>query len=115
MELTIDFLKQMAIRVYDVVSPLLGTEEAKIGSRKGAGGDISMNIDIAAENAIIEMLEANNADLLLISEEIGEKLIGDKEKAKKNRILIIGAFSSTSIKAIVDIGFYHSVMMFVYG
>ncbi|MBY8984730.1 MAG: hypothetical protein KGD65_06675 [Candidatus Lokiarchaeota archaeon] len=89
MGLTIDFLKQIAINVYDVVSPLLGTEEAKKGDNKGAGGDISMNIDIVAENAIIETLDNANVDLLLISEEIGEKFIGDKEKAKQNQSILI--------------------------
>ncbi len=89
MELTIDFLKQIAINVFDVVSPLLGTKEAAKKSKRGAGGDISMNIDIVAENAIIETLEHASVDLLLISEEVGEKFIGDKEKAKKNHSTLI--------------------------
>lgn len=89
MELTIDFLKQIATKVYDVVSPLLGTEEAKKRYKKGAGGDVSMNIDIIAENTIIEALNDANVDLLLISEEIGEKYIGDKEKAKQNQSILI--------------------------
>ncbi|MHA2180236.1 MAG: inositol monophosphatase family protein [Promethearchaeota archaeon] len=89
MELTIDFLKQIALKVFDVVSPLLGTKEAAIKTKKGAGGDISMNIDIAAENVIIETLREANLDLLLISEELGEKFIGDKEKALKNQSVLI--------------------------
>ncbi|MHA1933274.1 MAG: inositol monophosphatase family protein [Promethearchaeota archaeon] len=89
MELTIDFLKQIATEVFDVVSPLLGTKEAAKKSKRGAGGDISMNIDIAAENTIIETLEAANVDLLLISEELGEKFIGDKEKAIENQSVLI--------------------------
>ena len=89
MELTIDFLKQIAINVFDVVSPLLGTKEASKKSKRGAGGDISMNIDIVAENTIIETLEEANIDLLLISEEVGEKFIGDKEKAKENQSVLI--------------------------
>lgn len=48
-----------------------------------------MHIDIVAENTIIELLEKKNVDLLLISEEIGEKYIGDEEKAKKNQIKLI--------------------------
>ncbi|MHA2280402.1 MAG: inositol monophosphatase family protein [Promethearchaeota archaeon] len=89
MELSIDFLKQIAINVFDVVSPLLGTEEAKKGFRKGAGGDISMNIDIIAERAIVETLKSSNVNLLLISEELGEMYIGDKEKAKENQSVLI--------------------------
>jgi fructose-1,6-bisphosphatase/inositol monophosphatase family enzyme len=89
MNLTIDFLKKMAINVYEAVSPLLGTEKAKKKYERGAGGDISMNIDIIAENAIIKTLNDDNIDLLLISEEIGEKFIGDKEKAKQNQSMLI--------------------------
>jgi len=89
MELTIEFLKLIAINVFDVVNPLLGTKEAAKKSKRGAGGDISMNIDIAAENVIIETLEEANVDILLISEEVGEKFIGDKEKAKENQSVLI--------------------------
>ncbi|MCK4369603.1 MAG: hypothetical protein KAW03_00925, partial [Candidatus Lokiarchaeota archaeon] len=63
--------------------------EARIKSKRGAGGDISMNIDIIAENIIIESLKKANVDVLLISEEIGEKYIGDKEKAKENQAVLI--------------------------
>ena len=89
MELTIDFLKQIATNVFDAVSPLLGTKEAAKKTKRGAGGDISMNIDIVAENTIIETLEKANVDLLLISEEVGEKFIGNREKAKKNQSVLI--------------------------
>ncbi len=89
MGFTINFLKQITLNVFDVVSPLLGTKEAAIKSKRGAGGDISMNIDIVAENAIIETLEEASIDLLLISEEVGEKFIGDKEKAKENQLTLI--------------------------
>ncbi|MHA2035208.1 MAG: inositol monophosphatase family protein [Promethearchaeota archaeon] len=89
MEFTIDFLKQLAINVYDAVSPLLGTEEAKKGQKKGAGGDISMNIDIVAENVIIETLSNAKANLLLVSEEIGDKYIGDEVKAKQDQAVLI--------------------------
>ncbi|MFX1532402.1 MAG: inositol monophosphatase family protein [Promethearchaeota archaeon] len=89
MELSINFLKQVALDIYDVVNPLLGTKAAAKKSKRGAGGDISMYLDIVAENAIIDSLEKKNVPLLLISEEIGEKYIGDEEEAKKGRIKII--------------------------
>jgi len=89
MELTIEFLKLIAINVFDGVNPLLGTKEGAKKSKRGAGGDISMYIDIVAENAIIETLEEANVDILLISEEVGEKFIGDKEKAKENQSVLI--------------------------
>jgi len=89
MDLNIDFLKQVALDIYKVVNPLLGTREAAKKLKRGAGGDISMHLDIVAENAIIESLEKKNVPLLLISEEIGEKYIGDKEEAKKGQIKLI--------------------------
>ncbi len=89
MEISIDFLKEMGLIIYEKVHPLLGTREAAQKLEKGAGGDISMNIDIIAENTIIEILEKKNLDLLLISEEIGEKYIGNKEKAIKNHFKVI--------------------------
>ena len=89
MELTIGFLRKIALNVFDVVSPLLGTNKAAKISKRGAGGDMSMHIDIIAENTIIETLERAGVDLLLISEEVGEKFIGDKEKAKENQSILL--------------------------
>lgn len=89
MDLSIDFLKQVALDIHKVVNPLLGTREAAKKLKRGAGGDISMHLDIVAEKAIIESLEKKNVPLLLISEEIGEKYIGDKEEAKKGQIKLI--------------------------
>ncbi|MHA2391679.1 MAG: inositol monophosphatase family protein [Promethearchaeota archaeon] len=89
MNLSIDFLKQIAFKVYDVVNPLIGAKEAAKTSKRGAGGDMTMHLDIVAESAIIETLEEKNADLLLISEEIGERYIGDEIIAKKNQSKLI--------------------------
>ncbi|MFX1275186.1 MAG: inositol monophosphatase family protein [Promethearchaeota archaeon] len=89
MEVSIDLLKQMALEIYDAVHPLLGTELANQKIKKGAGGDISMHIDIVAEKVVIDILEKSRIDILLISEEIGEKFIGDKEKAIQNKFKLI--------------------------
>jgi len=89
MELSINFLKQVALDIYKVVNPLLGTKEVAKKLQKGAGGDFSMHLDVVAETAIIESLEKRNVPLLLISEEIGEKYIGDEEEAKKGQIKLI--------------------------
>jgi myo-inositol-1(or 4)-monophosphatase len=89
MDLSIDLLKQIVIDVYEAVHPIIGTQEAGIKSKKGAGGDISMHIDIIAENVIIESLKKANIDVLLISEEIGEKYIGNEERARINQAVII--------------------------
>lgn len=88
-ELSIDFLKRMAYKVYEAVNPLLGTDEGAKKLKIGAGGDISMNIDTTAENTIIHFLEEKKINILLISEEIGEKYIGDKRKAIQNQNVLI--------------------------
>ena len=90
MEVTIEYLKQLALDIYEKIHPLLGTTEGRVKISRGAGGDISMNIDLVAEKFLIQNLEDHDIDILLISEEIGEKYIGDKNKAVlKNQILIV--------------------------
>ena len=89
MELDIEFLKQIAINVFDTVNPLLGTKEAAKKTKRGAGGDLSMKIDLIAEKVIIDSLENANVNLLLISEELGEKYIGHEDKAKKDQETLI--------------------------
>jgi myo-inositol-1(or 4)-monophosphatase len=89
MELSIDLLKQIAINVYDAINPILGTKRAAEKAQRGAGGDISMQIDLIAENIVIDTLENANVNLLLISEESGERYIGNKEKAIKSQNVLI--------------------------
>lgn len=89
MGISIDFLKKIAFNVYEAVNPLLGTKEAAIKSTRGAGGDLTMYLDTVAESVIIDTMEKKNADILLISEEIGEKYIGNEEKAKCNQHKLI--------------------------
>ena len=54
MDLDINFLKQIAINVFDIVNPLLGTKEVAKKTKRGAGGDLSMEIDLIAEKVIID-------------------------------------------------------------
>ncbi|MFX0040368.1 MAG: inositol monophosphatase family protein [Promethearchaeota archaeon] len=89
MELDINFLKEITLKVFDAVNPLLGTPEAAKKTKRGAGGDLSMEIDLIAEEVIINSLEKADVDLLLISEELGEKYIGDVDEAKRNQKVLI--------------------------
>jgi len=89
MSVSIELLKQIALEIYDNVHPLLGTTLANQKIKKGAGGDISMHIDIVAEKIVIKVLEESKIDILLISEEIGEKFIGNKQKALQNQFKLI--------------------------
>ncbi|MBD3254881.1 MAG: hypothetical protein GF383_07295 [Candidatus Lokiarchaeota archaeon] len=87
--ITIDLLKKIALSISENVSQLIGTSEGAKTLEKGAGGDVSMYIDVVAEDIVISSLEKAQVDVLLISEEIGEKFIGDKEKAIKNQKKLI--------------------------
>lgn len=89
MELSINFLKKIALNVFDAIHPILGSEKSAEKAQRGAGGDISMKIDIIAEQIVIKTLESENIDILLISEEIGEKYIGNEKKAIQNQSILI--------------------------
>jgi fructose-1,6-bisphosphatase/inositol monophosphatase family enzyme len=88
-EPTLDLLKQIALKVSKAVSPLIGTKEGAKELERGAGGDISMRIDTLAEEIIIEELEKSGLDILLMSEEVGNKYIGDKEKVERTERKLI--------------------------
>ncbi len=89
MELSISLLKIIALNVYDAIHPILGTKKAAEKAQRGAGGDISMQIDLIAENIVINTLENEDVNLLLISEELGERYIGSKEKALRSQNVLI--------------------------
>ncbi|TXT67500.1 MAG: Inositol-1-monophosphatase [Promethearchaeota archaeon] len=88
-KMDIDLLKTIALKVHENVSPLMGTKEGAEELERGAGGDITMKIDTVAETTIIGELERNRIDLLLISEEVGHKYVGNKEKAQKKKSKLI--------------------------
>jgi fructose-1,6-bisphosphatase/inositol monophosphatase family enzyme len=88
-EITIDLMKRIAKNVYAKTNPLLGTAEAGKKLERGAGGDISMHIDRIAENTIIESLKKADVNVLLISEEIGKKYIGNQEKIEQKKAKLI--------------------------
>ena len=89
MALSINFLKKIALNVYDTIHPILGSEKSAEKAQRGAGGDISMQIDLIAEQIVINTLESEDIDILLISEEVGEKFIGDENKAIKSQAVLI--------------------------
>ena len=55
---TIEILRTVSKLVYENVKDLAGTAEAASGDfGRGAGGDISRNIDIVAEKTVIDYLK----------------------------------------------------------
>lgn len=61
----------------EVISPLVGTKKGGEIVKMGADGTPTKLIDIAAENKVVEILEATGRPVTLISEEIGELKIGE--------------------------------------
>jgi len=69
---TIEILRTVSKLVYENVKDLAGTKEAVSGDfGRGAGGDISRNIDIIAEKTVIDYLKEINFDCVILGEECG--------------------------------------------
>ena len=118
MSITIDDLKEIGIAVYEKIHPILGTESAAKTSTRGAGGDITMYIDKLAENTIMDRIRHFGANLLFISEEVGEIYIGNQEEAIQNKqVLIVDPIdgSNNSVRGIpycsVSIAYAEGVYM----
>ena len=69
---TIEILSTVSKLVYENVKDLAGTKEAIAGDfGRGAGGDISRNIDVIAEKTVIDYLKEINFDCVVLGEECG--------------------------------------------
>jgi len=77
----LDILKECSQKIRREVLPLFGTNEANIEIGKGAGGDTIKKIDLAAENALIQILHDHNVSCTLVSEETGTQKIGPKPQS----------------------------------
>ena len=67
-----EILLDVSKLVYKNVKDLAGTAEAASGDfGRGAGGDISRNIDIVAEKTVIDYLKKINFDCVILGEECG--------------------------------------------
>ena len=76
----IDVLKEVSKLVYENVSHLAGTPDAAGDFGRGAGGDISRNIDIVAEKTVIDYLKKNNFECVILGEECGRVELSDNPK-----------------------------------
>ena len=75
----IEILRQASQQVYDNVKNLDGTDVASNLGR-GAGGDISQNIDIVAEKTVLDYLKEINFNCIVLGEECGRIEINDNPK-----------------------------------
>jgi len=73
-----ELCSNVAEAVEKAVLPLIGKTEAKTGMGMGADGTETEKIDKIAEDAALSVLESDGRSIRLVSEELGEKIIGNK-------------------------------------
>jgi len=74
---TSEILKEASRRIYEAVKDMAGTEDAAGDFGRGAGGDISRNIDITAENTVLDYLKEINFECVVLGEECGRVELSD--------------------------------------
>jgi len=67
----INILREASKKIYENVKDLAGTEDAGGDFGRGAGGDISRNIDIIAEKSVLDYLREINFECIVLGEECG--------------------------------------------
>ena len=76
----IEILREVSKQVYENVKDLAGTEDAAGDFGRGAGGDISRNIDIVAEKTVLDYLKKINFDCVVLGEECGRVELSNNPK-----------------------------------
>ena len=97
----IEILRNISQQVYDNVKNLTRTEYTAGDFGRGAGGDISQNIDIVAEKTILDYLKQVNFNCVVLGEECGRVEINDSSKG----FVIMDAIDGT-VNAINGIPFF---------
>lgn len=76
----IEILQQASKKIYENVRDMAGTEEAAGDFGRGAGGDISRNIDVVAEKTVLDYLKEVNFPCVVLGEECGRIELSDEPK-----------------------------------
>lgn len=76
----IEILKEASKRVFENVKDLAGTNAAAGDYGRGAGGDISRNIDIVAEKTVLDYLKEISFECIVLGEECGRVELSSKSK-----------------------------------
>ncbi len=76
----ISILREASKKIYENVKDLAGTEDAGGDFGRGAGGDISRNIDIIAEKTVLDYLKEINFECIVLGEECGRVEISKNPK-----------------------------------
>ena len=103
----IEILREAANRIYKNVKDLAGTEDAAGDFGVGAGGDISRNIDITAEQTVLDYLKEIDFECVVLGEECGRVELSDKPKG----FVIMDAIDG-SANAVRGVPFFCSSLAF---
>jgi len=76
----IDILREASKKIYENVKDIAGTDDAGGDFGRGAGGDISRNIDIIAEKTVLDYLREINFECIVLGEECGRVEISKNPK-----------------------------------
>lgn len=76
----IEVLRMASTKVFESVKDMAGTEDAAGDFGRGAGGDISRNIDITAEKTVLDYLREIHFDCVVLGEECGRVEISKNPK-----------------------------------
>lgn len=80
----VDWLRLFEDAAWEIgerVTPLFGSEAAGKAYSRGAGGDVSKEVDLLAEETVIKTLEDSGVSCVLVSEECGVKRLGAGESS----------------------------------
>jgi len=103
----IEILREASNKIYENVKDLAGTEQAAGDFGRGAGGDISRNIDIVAEKTVLDYLKEINFDCVVLGEECGRVELSDNPKG----FVIMDAIDG-SANAVRGVPFFCSSLAF---
>ncbi len=103
----IEILREASNRIYKNVKDLAGTEDAAGDFGVGAGGDISRNIDITAEQTVLDYLKEIDFGCVVLGEECGRVELSDKPKG----FVIMDAIDG-SANAVRGVPFFCSSLAF---
>ena len=106
----IEVLRNISKQVYDNINNLDETEYVTGDFGRGAGGDISQNIDIVSEKIVLDYLKQINFNCVVLGEECGRVEISDNPKG----YIIMDAIDGTA-NAINGIPFFCCSLAFATG
>ena len=103
----IEILREVSNKIYENVKDIAGTEDAAGDFGRGAGGDISRNIDIIAEKTVLDYLKEINFECVVLGEECGRV-----ELSKNPKGYVIMDAIDGSANAVRGVPFFCSSLAF---